>query len=141
MWCSCSVGADIGAFPLFQRMAADEIQQREKKDPDNIDEMPIQTKVIDGGGMPIGIGAMVSLVKQDEQNTDADDHVQGVHAGHGKVQEEEELGMLRHIRSQRDISFVGWMDKVFDAKACPGDVVLGVFVVVLDRLDAQEDQS
>jgi hypothetical protein len=34
--------------PLFQRMAADEIQQREKEDPDNIDEMPIQSEIIDG---------------------------------------------------------------------------------------------
>jgi hypothetical protein len=33
---------------LLQRMAADEIQQREQKDPDNIDEVPIQSKVIDG---------------------------------------------------------------------------------------------
>jgi hypothetical protein len=29
-------------------MAADEIQQRKQEDPDNIDEMPIQTEIVDG---------------------------------------------------------------------------------------------
>src|ERR1700726_582247 len=131
----------MSSFLLFQRMAADEIQQREKEDPDNIDEVPIQPEVINGRGMPVGIRAVVRLEKQDEQNTDADDHVQGVHAGHGKVQEEEELGMLRHIWSQRNIPFIGGMNKVFYAKACSWNVVFGVFVVVFDRLDAQEDQT
>src|SRR6202030_2428117 len=116
MWCSCSVGADISSLLLFQRMAADEIQQRKKEDPDNIDEVPIKPEVIDSRGMPVGISPVVSLVKQDEQNTDADDHVQGVHAGHGKVEEEEELRVLRHIRSQRNIPLIGGMDKIFHAK-------------------------
>ena len=64
---------------------------------------------------------------------DADDHVQGVHAGHGEVEEEEELRVLRHIRRQRNIPLVRRMDKVFHAEVCAGDVVLDVFVVILDR--------
>jgi hypothetical protein len=35
-------------YRLFQWVAADEIQQREKEDPDDIDEMPIQSEVING---------------------------------------------------------------------------------------------
>src|SRR5580658_9126082 len=115
-------------YQLFQRMAADEIQQREKKDPDNIDEVPIESEVIDGRGMPVDIRPMPRLVEQIEQNTDTNDHVQGVHAGHGKVKKEEELRMLRHIRRQRNIPLVGGMDKVFHAKAGPRDVVLNVFI-------------
>src|ERR1700723_4418688 len=111
-------------------MAADEIQQREKEDPNDIDEVPIQSEVIDGRGMPIHVCAVICLVEQNEQNADTDDHVQGVHAGHGKVKEEEELGVLRHIGRQRNIPFVGGMNKVFYAKTCPGNVVFGVFVVI-----------
>src|ERR1700723_1664286 len=123
----------MSSLLLFQRMAADEIQQREKEDPDNIDEVPIQPEVINSRGMPVGISAVVSLVKQDEQNTDADDHVQGVHAGHGKVEEEEELGMLGHIGRQRNIALVSGMDEILHAETGPGDMVLGVLVVVLNR--------
>src|ERR1700730_8499652 len=131
----------MSSLLLFQRMAADEIQQRKKEDPDNIDEVPIQSEVIDGRGMSVGIRTVVCLVEQNEQNADTDDHVQGVHAGHGKVKEEEELGVLRHIRRQRNIPLVRWMNKIFHAKACPGDVVLGVLVVIFNRLDTQEDQT
>src|ERR1700733_1415077 len=130
----------MSSFLLFQRMAADEIQQREKKNPNDIDEVPIQSEVIDGRSMPIHVCAVIRLVEQNEQNADTDDHVQGVHAGHSKVKEEEELGVLRHIRRQRNIPLVRWMDKIFHAKACTGDVVLGVFVVIFNRLDAKEYQ-
>src|ERR1700683_1348695 len=119
---------------LLQRMAADEIQQRKKKDPDNIDEVPIQPEVIDGRGMPIDVSAVPSLVEQNEQNADTDDHVQGVHAGHGKVKKEEELCVLRHVRRQRNIPLIGGMNKVFHAETCAWDVVLNVFVVILHRL-------
>ncbi len=118
-------------YRLLQRMAADEIQQREQKDPDNIDEVPIKPEIIDGRGMPIDISAVLRLVEQNEQNADADDHVQGVHAGHGKVKEEEELCVLRHVRRQRNIPLVGGMDKVLHAEACPWDMVFHVFIVIL----------
>ena len=70
--------------------------------------------------MPVHVSAVVRVVKQNEQNADPDDHVQRVHAGHGKVQEKEQLRMLRHVRSQRDIPLIGGMDKVLHAEACPG---------------------
>src|ERR1700733_8186185 len=106
---------------LFQRMAADEIQQRKKEDPDNIDEVPIQSEVINGGSMPVGIRAMVCLEEKKKQNAEAHDHVERVHTGHSKVQKEEELRMLRHIRSQRNIPLVSRMNKILYAEACPRD--------------------
>src|ERR1700733_14106231 len=127
-------------YQLFQRMAADEIQQRKKKNPDNIDEVPIESEVIDGRSMPVDIRPVPRLVEQNEQNTDTDDHVQGVHASHGKVKKEVELRMLSHVRRQRNIPLVGRVDKVLHAEACPRDVVFDVFVVILHGLDAQEDQ-
>src|ERR1700679_2840708 len=109
-------------------MPADEIQQREKENPDNIDKVPIESKIVDGRGMPVHVGSVIRLVEQNEQNADADDHVQGVHAGHGKVQEKEQLRMLRHIRSQGDIPLISGMDKVLNAEARSGDMVLDIFV-------------
>src|ERR1700739_3666428 len=130
----------MSSLLLSQGMAADEIQQREKEDPDNIDELPIQPEVIDGRGMSVSIRAVVSLVEQNEQDANTDDHVQGVHAGHGKVEKEEELGVLCHIWRQRNITLIGGMDKVFYAEVCSRDVVLDIFLVIFNRLDAQEDQ-
>ena len=103
-------------------------------------KVPIQSEIIDGRGMPIHVSPVPGLVKQNKQNTDADDHVQGVHAGHGKVEEEKELRVLRHIRRQRNIPLVGGMDKVFHAEAGPRYMVFHVLLVILNRLDAKKNQ-
>ena len=63
----------------------------------------------------LGISTLPRPVKQEEQNADTDDHVQRVHAGHRKIQEEEELRVLRHVWRQGN-PVVGRMNKFLDAE-------------------------
>src|SRR4051812_12907096 len=76
------------------RVTADQVQQWEQINPDDIHQMPVETCVLD---RRVISGRIVSLPGQDGQygeETASDDHVERVHAGHCKVQREEQLGML-----------------------------------------------
>ena len=85
----------------------------------------------------------------ESENGDADDHVQRVHAGHGEVEEEVELGVARHVERQR---LVLWIFLVHFLVGCriqerlkavmeAGNVVLVDLLFVLDCLDAKEGEA
>ena len=77
---------------------ADQIQQRKKKYPDDIDEVPVQPahfkrRVIFGIETPA-----ICHHRQRRQYAQPDDHVQGMQASHKKIKAEKQLNALR-VRS------------------------------------------
>src|SRR3990172_5054879 len=77
--------------PLMQ---ADQIKQREEKNPHDIHEMPVQAeefnrRVIFGAESPFSCKK-----HQPDQQSHSNDHVQGVHSCHHEIETEEDLGLL-----------------------------------------------
>jgi hypothetical protein len=66
-------------------MRSNEIEKRKKKNPHDVDEMPIKAGKLDGRVVERREFSPPGLKQQNDQNGDSDDHVNGVHAGHGKV--------------------------------------------------------
>src|ERR1700734_4393395 len=85
----------------------------------------------------------MSSPRQPEQKNDSDDHVYGMHSCHREVQEEEDLRLLRHVRSQRLFldSVTSWVSKHRDIEAVPRNVVQLILLVILVVLDPKEDQA
>ena len=89
---------------------------------------------------PGGVGAGSGPEDHESQNGDADDHVQRVHAGHGEVEEEVDLGVPRHVERQRlvigyslvDFGVGRRINEGLDAVVEAGDVVLLDLLLVLD---------
>ena len=76
---------------------------------------------------------VVSLPREHGQHAKqaaADDHVQGVHAGHGEIEREEQFGFFRIDRNLLAVV----VKRVREGKGGSGDVVLLKFFRVLDRL-------
>src|SRR5882757_8649199 len=74
-------------------MAFNQIEQREQENPDDINEVPVQTDVFNGR-IVVGIeAAFAGFQNQPEKQARANDHVQGVQAGHAKIEREIELGV------------------------------------------------
>src|ERR1700744_715303 len=69
--------------------------------------------------------------------------MQRVHAGHGKVEEEEDLRLLRHIRRNRLLiqTVRTGIDELRDIEVSPRNMVLLPLLVILDALDTKERQS
>src|SRR5579863_7922177 len=84
-------------------MPADQVKQREQIDPDDVDKVPVQAEIFNKGYVARGIRAGLCAEDHESQNGDADDHVQGVHARHRKIEEKVELGVSRHIGLQRRV--------------------------------------
>src|SRR6476659_7540038 len=56
----------------------DQVEQREEEDPDDVDEVPVEPGHLDGR-VPLGrVAALPRLVDEDAQETEPDDHVEGV---------------------------------------------------------------
>src|ERR1700751_6441644 len=93
--------------------------------------MPVQPDQFDGRFIRRREAVAQRLLDQPDEQSRAYDHVQGVQTGHGEIEREEELsvgvGGNRGTRLETEIP--------------AGGVMLDVFVVILDRLDAQEDAS
>src|SRR3984885_5195687 len=128
---SSSVGCDTVFLlraneQLVQWVTADQVEQWKQEDPHYIDKVPVQAEIVDGRGVPSGISVLRSLIKQRKQDGDADDHVQRVHPGHGEVEEEEDLRVLRHVRRQGHIALVCGMHEILDREVRAGDVMLRV---------------
>src|ERR1700761_7028983 len=127
----------------FSLVPADQIEQREEEDPDNIDKVPVQTKVLNEGDVAVHVSTTHRFGEHAAKQHDTDDHVNGVHAGHGKVEREVNLGPLRHVYWKRFvIRFLGGfvrlrMREGLNTEAAAGNVMLFPLLVVLDRLDTQ----
>src|SRR5262249_19770076 len=102
-----------------------QIEEREQKNPHDIDEVPVQT----GDLHRCVIGCREAIVpgsrRQHGENGDANNHVYGMHAGHGKIKTEKELDLLS-VRS-------------WEGKSSPRYQVILELMTVLDHLDAKKD--
>ena len=79
-------------------MAVDEIQQRKQEQPDNIDEVPVQSEIFNGRNISRREFTSSSAPCKPEQKPNPQNHVKRVHTGHSEVEEEEYLRLLRHVR-------------------------------------------
>src|ERR1700722_11460594 len=115
----------LSRFPL---MSVDQIEQREQKNPHNIDEVPIQTHQIDRRTVFRRESTAERLLDQPNQKAGADNHVQRVKSGHRKVQREKELrvGVGGCVGARLKIEVQAW------------NVMLNKLFVILDALNAQE---
>src|ERR1700677_988666 len=75
-----------------------------------------------------------------EQETNTDNHVERVHAGHREVKEEEHLRLLRHVRCKRLLlqAIRVRIDELGDVEVSAWNVVLLPLFVVLVVFDAKE---
>src|SRR5579863_1741658 len=77
----------------LKRLSINQVQQREQINPDDIHKVPIQPANLNGGVILWAVRVLPGLERQIEKQTNADHHVQGVHAGHGEIQREKDLGV------------------------------------------------
>src|SRR5437762_6135253 len=103
----------------------DQVKHGIQKDPDNIDEMPVQADVFNGRVVLRRVVALPSKKSNYADNSDSDDQVDSVNAGHDEVQREENFRVPR----------VPALGK-FITRA--GDVVLLPFLVIFKALVHQE---
>ena len=108
-------------------MAPDQVKQRKEKDPDNIDEMPVQARHFHRRMIGGRVNAAAGLYHENRKHPDSDDHVQGMKAGHGEIHGKEQLhlpGVWTRIREC----------------ASRNQVVLE-FIGIFDSLDSQKGQT
>src|SRR6266403_5593858 len=110
-------------------MTIDQIEQWEQKNPDDIDKVPVQADIFYGRVVFRRKTAAQRFFDQPNEQARADEHVQGVEAGHDKVQREEKLGM----------GVGAGIGARLELEIQTGNVVLNIFVVILDGLDAKKD--
>src|SRR5579872_4432713 len=125
---------------LLVLMPADQIQQREEIDPNNIDEVPVEAEVLDHRMVAGGIEALPCISQQEEHDAHTDNHVYGVHAGHGKVQAKVDLCFLSQIVVQRLFAMHCRMFKFAGVEGTAHEAARNVMVVpfgfVFHGLDA-----
>lgn len=72
-----------------------QIKKGKQKDPDDINEMPVQSGNLDRGVMPGGKSSSAREERQDQHHSDADRNVDRMQAGHGEIKPEKNLHMAR----------------------------------------------
>src|SRR6266403_2553351 len=112
-------------------MTIDQIEQWEQKNPDDIDKVPVQADIFYGRVVFRRKTAAQRFFDEPNEQACADDHVQGVEAGHAKVQREEKLGM----------GVGAGVGPRLELEIQAGDVVLNILVVILDGLNAKKDRA
>lgn len=75
-------------------MPANQIKQREKKDPNDIDEMPIQSNHFDWRIIAGVVASFPGLGNQVNEQPRANHHVKRVHAGHTKIERKENANLV-----------------------------------------------
>src|SRR5579871_6766123 len=78
---------------------ADQIQERKQKDPDDVDEVPIQAADFDRREITRTESATPGHDQNCSHQADANDHVECVKARHEKVEAKHDLGLPRELRS------------------------------------------
>src|SRR5579885_1290161 len=73
---------------------SNQIEQREKKQPDDIHEMPVKTGIFNRREMPFGISSLARQYRQHPQKPDSHDHVQRVQSRHKKIETHKHLNAL-----------------------------------------------
>src|ERR1700745_169703 len=75
----------------FSFVPVNQVEQREKINPHNIHEVPVQSANLNRGVIFRRKAAAPSHEDQHSKDPDADNHVQSVHAGHCKIKRKENL--------------------------------------------------
>src|ERR1700682_4748318 len=103
-------------------MAIDQIKQRKQENPDDINEVPVQTYVFNGGVVIFVEAALPGYQDEPQEQTGADDHVQGVQTGHAEIERKIKLrvriesnGAAFAFDSFSD--FLGFIGKLFALQA------------------------
>src|SRR5713226_80019 len=116
-------------FFLTPSVAINQIEQREQENPNDIDEVPVEADVLDRRVVLRREATAQRLLDEPDEEAGADDHVQGVQAGHAEIEGEEKLG----------VGVGGNVGARLEIEIPAGDVVLDVLVVILDALDAEKN--
>src|SRR5215469_2170941 len=77
---------------------SNQIEKREQENPDNIDEMPVQTNHFHRSIIVRMKNAPPCLNEQIGKKAQTDNHMYRVHAGHGEIQEKENLRVVKKLR-------------------------------------------
>src|SRR6266404_5107255 len=118
-------------FFLTPSVAIDQIQQREQENPNDIDEVPVEADILDGRVVLRREAAAPRFLDEPKEQAGADDHVQGVQAGHAEIEGEEKLG----------VGVRAGVCAGLEIKTIAGNMMLDIFFVILDALDAEEDAA
>src|ERR1700674_2093701 len=147
----------LGHARLLQTLLpvpVNQIQQREQIDPHNIDEVPVQTHDFNGGVVLRREAAAERAPDEPNEQACADDHVQGVQAGHAEIQREIKLGVRVDVRVVRESLFGfllfqsqffwiiaghGMRRMVLHVKAAARNEVVVELLLVFDSFDAKKD--
>src|SRR5207247_7053951 len=105
-------------------VAPDQIEQREKKNPDDVDEVPVEAADLDRAVVFVRDRAAPRQPQHHEHDPDADHHVHRVQPGHDEIEREEDLGVTGV--------------RLLELKRRSWYVVLDELVVILDALDAEK---
>src|SRR6266481_7122662 len=123
-------------------MTVDQVQQREQVNPDNIDEVPVQSCVFNGRVVIGSVFAVPRLVGKESEQAYADNHVQGVHSGHREVEREIHLGVMGvSILAFRLGELLLTGKQFVVAEAGSGDVMLFEFFGILVGFDAEKNET
>src|ERR1017187_4930164 len=98
-WLSGKTSSDMGS-----PVAVDQVEQWEKINPDNVDEVPVQAGIFDRREVIGRVFATPRHERKKPEQADTDNHVQSVHSGHREVEREKHFGM---VRVDRQIGMTG----------------------------------
>src|ERR1041384_2045745 len=105
----------------------DQIEQRKEKNPDNINEVPVETRQLNRRVVNGRVSAPVGFNEDDADEHDADGQVDRMNARHRDVEEEEDLRLLR-VRA-----------RVIERET--GKLCVLIVVVILNSFDNHEDRA
>src|SRR5215510_4369695 len=95
--CGCpslGVSSSFVIFSVCADVAADQVEEREEEDPDDVDEVPVQSADLNRAHV-VAIDGPVSHPRQHPRHdAKADNHVERVKAGQDEVERKEELRLL-----------------------------------------------
>src|SRR5882724_7714992 len=80
-------------FFLTPSVAINQIEQGEQENPHNVDEVPVEADIFDGRLVLRREAAAQRFLDEPNEQAGADNHVQGVQAGHAEIEGEEKLSV------------------------------------------------
>src|SRR5579862_2623791 len=119
------------------RVSVDQVEQWEEVDPDNVDKMPIQAADLDRRIVLGRKSALPRHGKQPGKNSETNNHVQRVNAGHHEVKGEKNLS----VAGISVLPGVSGNRHMFKAKGSAGDVMFFELILVFFSLDAEKSEA
>src|SRR2546423_14286449 len=127
------------AFPSVSlpEVRAQKVEQREEENPDDVNEVPVESEVLDGRVVLRREASAPGPPHYRRDDEDADDHVERVQARHGEVEPEEHL-VLAERDARRDVG-----KNLLAGVEPTGDWYqpVRIFLAVLESLHAEERQT